>query len=463
MQPALGSREEKRAFYKMTFRITLPIALQNLMDACVNSADVVMLALVGQNELSASSLAGQVAFVLNMLLFGIASGASVLAAQYWGKGDRRTIERVMAISLRLSVAIGLLFTFAAAFVPGSIMRIFTNKPELIEAGSKYLVALSPSYVLSAFATLYLAVMRSVERVNMSAIVHGTAVLMNVALNACFIFGWGPFPKLGIVGVALATTITRACEALYCLLDTTVICKTVKLRVKDFFARHAALMKDFMRYSVPAAANDIVWGLAFSVYSAILGRLSSDIVAANSVAGVVRNLATVVCFGTSSAAAIILGKSMGAGKIEESRLYGRRFFFLSFATAVVGGLVIIACRAPVLNVMHYLLTQQVTDRTREYVGLMLWINSYYIIGQSVNTMLVCGVFRAGGDVKFGLVADLCAMWIYAVPVGLICAFVLKLPEMWVYFVLCLDEFVKMPLFIHHYRSNRWAANITRTDM
>ena len=298
---------------------------------------------------------------------------------------------------------------------------------------------------------------------MSAIVHGTAVLMNVALNACFIFGWGPFPKLGIVGVALATTITRACEALYCLLDTTVICKTVKLRVKDFFARHAALMKDFMRYSVPAAANDIVWGLAFSVYSAILGRLSSDIVAANSVAGVVRNLATVVCFGTSSAAAIILGKSMGAGKIEESRLYGRRFFFLSFATAVVGGLVIIACRAPVLNVMHYLLTQQVTDRTREYVGLMLWINSYYIIGQSVNTMLVCGVFRAGGDVKFGLVADLCAMWIYAVPVGLICAFVLKLPEMWVYFVLCLDEFVKMPLFIHHYRSNRWATNITRTDM
>lgn len=265
MQPALGSREEKRAFYKMTFRITLPIALQNLMDACVNSADVVMLALVGQNELSASSLAGQVAFVLNMLLFGIASGASVLAAQYWGKGDRRTIERVMAISLRLSVAIGLLFTLAAAFVPGSIMRIFTNKPELIEAGSKYLVALSPSYVLSAFATLYLAVMRSVERVNMSAIVHGTAVLMNVALNACFIFGWGPFPKLGIVGVALATTITRACEALYCLLDTTVICKTVKLRVKDFFARHAALMKDFMRYSVPAAANDIVWGLAFSVY------------------------------------------------------------------------------------------------------------------------------------------------------------------------------------------------------
>ena len=242
MQPALGSREEKRAFYKMTFRITLPIALQNLMDACVNSADVVMLALVGQNELSASSLAGQVAFVLNMLLFGIASGASVLAAQYWGKGDRRTIERVMAISLRLSVAIGLLFTLAAAFAPGSIMRIFTNKPELIEAGSKYLVALSPSYVLSAFATLYLAVMRSVERVNMSAIVHGTAVLMNVALNACFIFGWGPFPKLGIVGVALATTITRACEALYCLLDTTVICKTVKLRVKDFFARHAALIK-----------------------------------------------------------------------------------------------------------------------------------------------------------------------------------------------------------------------------
>ena len=455
--PALGSREEKKAFYRHAFAITAPIALQNFMDAAVSSADVIMLSFVSQTALAASSLAGQVAFVLQMLLYGISSGASVLSAQYWGKGDRRAVERVMGLSLRVTVMISALFTLAAALAPGLLMRIFTNDAELIAAGSGYLRAVSASYVLGGFATVYLSVMRSVERVRMSAAVHCSAVAMNVALNACFIFGFGPFPRLGIVGVALATSVTRLAEALVCLLDGR-LCRVIRLRLRDLLARGGALMQDFMRFSVPAAANDIIWGLAFSVYSIILGHLSSDIVAANSVAAVVRNLGTVVCFGVSSSAAIILGKTMGYGRLEEARVYGRRFALLSLWTALAGSAVILLCRPLVLQFMHYYVT--VTDTVRSELSVMLLINSYYIIGQSVNTMLICGVFRAGGDVRFGLLCDAVAMWGYAVPVGLLCAFVLRLPEMWVYFILCLDEFVKMPVVIAHYKKRGWLRNITR---
>lgn len=455
--PSLGSPAERKLFYRHAAAITAPIALQNLMDAAVSSADVIMLSFVSQTALAASSLAGQVHFVLEMLLFGMSSGASVLSAQYWGKGDKRAVERVMGLALRTTILISLLFTLTAAIAPAFLMRIFTNDDALIAAGADYLRAVSPSYVLGGFATVYLSVMRSVERVRVSAAVHCSAVGMNVLLNACFIFGIGPFPRLGIVGVALATSITRLLEAIVCAVDGR-LCRVINLHIRDLVARGGALMKDFVRYSVPAAANDIVWGLAFSVYSVILGHLSSDIVAANSVASVVRNLGSVVCFGVSSSAAIVLGKTMGDSQLEKARVYARRFLWLSVWSALAGGAVILLSRPLVMRFMHYYVT--VTDTVRGELGIMLLINSYYIMGQSVNTMLICGIFRAGGDVYFGLRSDLIAMWGYAVPVGLLCAFVFKLPEMWVYFVLCLDEFVKMPLFIAHYKKGKWLRNITR---
>jgi len=456
----LGSRKEKISFYKHAMKITAPIALQNFMDAAVSSADVVMLSFVSQAALGASSLAGQVAFVLNMLLFGINSGASVLSAQYWGKGDTRAVERVLGLAMKLTLLVSALFTLAAAVFPEAIMRIFTDDAELIENGILYLRAVSASYLLGGFCTVYLGVMRSVERVKMSAAVHCSAVLMNVLLNACFIFGLGPFPKLGIIGVALATSITRAIEAVICIGDT-YLNKTVKLRIKYLIARGGELMKDFMKFSIPAAANDVVWGLAFSVYSVILGHLSSDIVAANSVATVVRNLGTVVCFGTASAAAIVLGKTMGDNKLAEAKVYAGRFIKLAVITALIGGVVILCARPLVMLYME--VAVEVTDLVRQELNLMLYINSYYIMGASLNTMIICGVFRSGGDVKFGLVCDMIAMWVYAVPVGLLSAFVLKLPEMWVYFILCLDEFVKLPAVFWHYKKGTWLKNITRDNV
>jgi len=460
MTHPLGSRKEKWAFYKHALKITAPIALQNFMDAAVGSADVIMLSFVSQSALAASSLAGQVNFVMQMLMFGVASGASVLSAQYWGKGDRRAVEKVMGLSLRISLLVGLLFTLAALIVPDLIMRIFTNDASLIGDGVKYLRAVCASYVLGGFATVYLSVMRSVERVKMSAVVHCSAVIMNVVLNACFIFGIGPFPKLGIIGVALATSITRAAEVVVCAIDSQTN-NVIRLRIKDLFMRGGQLMKDFMDYAVPSAVNDMIWGLAFSVYSIILEHLSSDIVAANSVASVVRNLGTVVCFGVSSAAAIVLGKEMGDNRLKEAAVYAKRFVYLSIWSALLGGAMVLLSRPLVMQFMHLYVT--VTDVVRQELSQMLYINSYYILGCSVNTMLICGIFRAGGDVKYGLWCDIIAMWGYAVPMGLFCAFVLKLPEMWVYFIICLDEFVKMPFNVWHYKRKGWIRNITRDNI
>ncbi|MBQ8201960.1 MAG: MATE family efflux transporter [Clostridia bacterium] len=456
----LGTRQEKRAFYRNALAIMLPIALQNLMDTAVSSADVIMLSYVSQAALSASSLAGQVAFIMSNLIYGLSSASAVMAAQYWGKGDKTAVERVLGMALRLALLVSAVFAVAAAVFPAQIMRIFTPDPVLIAEGEIYLRAVSASYVLGAFAQIYLSVMRSVERVVITAAVHGGAVLMNVALNACFIFGVGPFPELGILGVALATSITRAAETLVCIIDGR-LCRRIRLRVKYLWARGGQLMRDFVKLAIPAAANDIIWGLAFSVYSVILGHLSSDIVAANSVASVVRNLGTVMCFGTASAAGIVLGKTMGENRLTEARTYAKRFIGMAVWTALIGGAAILLLRQPVLDFMH-LYVKDATQQAKDDLGLMLFINAYYIMGMSLNTMLICGIFRSGGDVRYGLICDTVAMWGYAVPMGLLCAFVLKLPEMWVYFILCLDEFVKLPVNFWYYRKQRWVRNITRQE-
>ena len=448
---ALNSPEERRAFRKTAFALTLPIALQHLMDAAVSSADVAMLSFVSQTAISGASLAGQIQFVLGTVFFGLCSGTTVLCAQYWGKGDTDTIERVMGLTLRLAMTIGLAVSLAALFIPEWLMRIFTGNGPIIVAGAEYLRYVALSYFLNAFAAVYLAVIRTVERVKMSAVVHSGAVLLNIILNALLIFGIGSFPRMGIAGAALATTITRAIEVMICVFDARTN-GIARLKIENLLRRDKQLMRDFLRYALPTMGNEFVWSLGFSMYSVILGHLNPDVVAANSVTSVVRNLGTVVCFGVAGSAAIIMGKALGANRIREAEVYAGRLVRLSLYTAAAGTALILAIRPFVMAGMD------LTDQAREYLGIMLLISAYYIFGVSFNTMCICGIFRSGGDVKFGLRMDLTCMWGYGVLFGMLAAFVFKLPPMWVYFVLMLDEFVKMP--IHHYKGKVWLRNITR---
>ena len=224
-----------------------------------------------------------------------------------------------------------------------------------------------------------------------------------------------------------------------------------------FLRNKLLVKDFIHLALPALLNDISWSVAFSMYSVILGHLGTDAVAANSLVIVVRNFGTVLCFGTASAGGILLGNVMGQGNLELARSYARKILRLTVITGAVGGVLILAVTPFVL---HF---ASLTDTAMHYLKYMLLINSYYIMGAAVNTTLIAGVFRAGGDSRFGMICDTVDMWCYAVPLGFIAAFVFKLPVIVVYFLLCTDEFVKWPWVLKRYKSEKWLKNITRDDL
>lgn len=442
--------------YRAIFHLALPIMIQNLFSAAISSVDVLMLNSVGQSAISSVSLAVQYSNILFSVYYGLGTGATMLCAQYWGKGDLRAIEKVEGIALRFSVLISSLFAFPAMLVPELMMKVFTNDPELIGLGAEYLRIVSISYLCWSVSDIYLSVLRSIERVKTSTALNVGALLLNIVLNAVFVLGLFGSPKMGVRGVALATTLSRLTQLVACFL-VSAASRDIKIHLGNMFRKGGVLMQDFIRLSLPALGNDIVWGVAFSMYSVIMGHMGTDMVAANSISAVVRNFGCVMCFGIASASGIYVGKEIGAGHLEDAETGGVLSLRLTVAAGALGG-ILVGLATPLI-----LRFASVSDTAAGYLKIMLLINTYYIMGAAVNTTLIAGLFRAGGDSRFGLICDTIDMWVYAVPLGFLAAFVFKLPPMVVYFLLCTDEFVKWPWVLSHYRSKKWLNNITRENV
>lgn len=445
--------QEAKSFYKDLRNVVQPMAIQNLISSAVNSADVIMLGYIGQTAIAASSLAGNVAFILFMISTGLSSGLVMLGAQYWGKKDTEAIKTLLGIGLRICCSVEIIVACIAAFYPRILMLIFTKDSALIAEGCKYLRAASFSYVCLSFSQMFQAGFKSIERVNIVTITSTTSLFLNIGLNAVFIFGLLGVPKMGITGVGIATSIARFIEMIICFIYAGRQ-TDVKFSVSCVFRRNKLLTRDFFKYSLPAVGNELVWGSAFAMYSVIMGHLGEDIVAANSVVNTVRQLGSVLCFGMAYGGAIVVGKYMGAGDMAVAERNASRLARVTIFSGVLGAVLLI-CLYPVLPYIADL-----NETAAHYRNILLFINAYSLIGASINTVLICGIFRAGGDSKFGFVADIINMWCVSVPLGLLAAFVFKLPPLWVYFILFLDEFEKMPFVIHHYFKKGWLRNITR---
>ena len=448
--------KEKPDLTNKIIKLTLPIVVQNLLSAAVSSADVIMLNYVGQSAISAVSLAAQYSSILFMVYYGLGTGATMLCAQYYGKKDLQAVRVIEGIALRFSLGLSTVFAVVVLLCPQLLMLVFTEDTELIALGATYLRVMSITYLCWGMTEVYLSILRSIGKVQISMILNILAFSLNILLNAVFIFGLFGAPKLGVLGVAIATAASRVAELIGCMI-VSLRTREVKLNPMYMFLRNRTLLGDFVKLSLPALANDVVWGTAFSMYSVILGHLGNDAVAANSLVTVVRNFGTTLCFGVASGSSILLGNLLGQDRMEDAELCAKKAVKLTVISGALGGLIIL-CATPFV-----LQFADLTDKAMYYLKYMLFINSYYVMGAAVNTVLIAGVFRAGGDSRFGFICDTIDMWVYAVPLGFLTAFILKLPVLWVYFLMCTDEFVKWPWVIRRYRSKRWLKNITRDNI
>lgn len=443
-------KEVKRNFIK----IVIPIAAQNLITSLVSASDALMLGTLNQSSLSAVSLATQVTFVISLFYMAFTIGTTILSAQYWGRGKKDKVEDVLCVVLRYSCVISLGFWVAALGFPQWLMRIFTNDAELIALGIPYLRIVSWSYLCMGITQIYLCTMKNTERTLKSTIYSTAALFINLGLNAVLIFGLFGFPKLGIEGAAYATVIARASELVFVLYENWKK-DVVKVRLRKFVNWNKELNFDFIKYTTPVLANSLVWGCGFSMFSVIMGHLGNDAVAAYSIANIVKNIIACVCLGIGTGGGILIGNVLGSGDMGKAKILGDKLCKISFIAGAVSGLIILAI-SPLVVSMSASLTQE----AKKYLQMMLLVCSYYIIGKAINSTVISGIFCAGGDTKFGLICDTITMWIIIVPLGVIAAFVLELPVIWVYVLLNADEFIKLPAVKKYYKKYNWLKDITK---
>ena len=415
MQSSITLRE----FLRQTLTLALPITFQQLMLALSSCADTLMLTNVGQNELSAVSLATQFQFIFSLCLAALTLGMSILVAQYWGAGNTNAVERVLAFIMLYAGGLSLVFFALTLLIPETLMSIMTNDATLIAIGSQYLRVSSVSYLFIGLSQMYLCLMKNVGAAVTGMTVSTVGVIVHVALNAVLIYGWFGLPALGIFGAAISTVISRAIELVWSVLVASRNGRP-RLRLSMMLHPDVALQKDFWKYSLPVLGNELVC----------------------------------LSLGLGNAGGILVGNLLGRNAFDQAKVMGDRLCVLVAAVGVGTGLLIIAVRP--LTLQWAGLTPQAT----RYLSVMLFICAYYAACGCMANLTIAGIFPAGGDSRFGLVCDASVMWLVVVPVGLLAAFVWKLPVLAVYALLNTDECIKMIPALLHYRKYRWVNNVTR---
>lgn len=442
-----------KIFYNKLLKLTIPATIQSLMLALVAVADALMLGSIEQNAMAAVTLATQIQFIQNMIIGSVVTTSSILGAQYWGKGDRSTLVKMFHISLKIAAVTSVIFFIACEFFPAQLMSIFTNESELIALGSSYLKVAAWSYLLTGISQNYLSLMKVSDHTKETAIVSSATVVINIILNAIFIFGLFGVNGMSVRGAALATTITRVIELVACL---ALSLKPNYLR-PDFlhlFEHSRSLFSDFFKVLWPLLGAYLVWGIGFTSYNAFMGHLGTDAAAANSVCAVVRDLVCCITDGIAIGGGILIGNELGAGKLSLGRKYGDRLVKISFLIGIISTGIMLAAIPPLLGFVH------LTASAKQHFYGMMVVMAIYMIGRSVNSIVINGIFSAGGDTLYDMYSLAVCMWLISVPLAFAGTFIFNWAPVVVYACTCLDEVGKIPWTIIHYKKYKWVKDLTR---
>lgn len=443
-----------KRFYKLLFSIALPIAVQNLITFMVSMVDTLMVGDLGEIQLSAVSIANNLFFVLTILMFGLAGGSNIMISQYWGKGNVKTIHKILAIMYRVCLLITGIFIFIALFLPKYFMGIFSTDKAVIDFGASYLRIVCIGYLFYSITNCTIMMLRSVKTVSISIIVYTASLVVNSILNWIFIFGNLGAPELGIRGAAIATICARITEFSIVLVFMFIYERKIGLKIEHLLKLDKEILKDYVGLCTPVLCNELLWAIGASMISVIVGRMGTEVVAANSINGVAHQFVTVFIFGMSNATAVIIGNTIGEGKKEKAKEYAYSIGIFSVVMGCISGLMILLIKPFVVNFYN------VSYSTKLIAMEIMTVTSGIIVFQSLASNFMMGVLRGGGDAKFVLINDLIFMWLVAIPGGFFVAFVLELPVALVFLVIKCDEILKSLTSVYRVISGKWVNDVTK---
>ena len=443
-----------RAFLTQLYRLAAPIALQNLLTASLSMVGSVMVGQLGDATIAAVGLAGQVAFLLTLILFGIGSGSAMFTAQLWGNKDIVSMRKVLGLCLTMGLGVAGLFLFSCELFPSWIIGIFTIDPQVIKLGSEYLRIFAWAFPFFSITSGFAAVLRSIGEVKLPMLVTVSALALNIALSYILIFGTFGFPALGIHGAAISAVIARVSECVALVLITYWKKYPVAAKISELLGLDLGFFVKIFKPVFPVILNELMWSLAVTVYNVVYAHIGTPSIAAMNIVGTVDNLALVPFFGLSNAIAIISGHKIGAGEKDAAyRDVGRTLGLTVVFSLLVCG-VVLAIKGPVIGLY------KITPDVALYSNRALIILALWMIVRSQNMILVVGMMRSGGDTRYSLFLDGVIIWILGAPMAVLGGLVLHLPVYWVYLMVMSEEFTKCILGLRRYFSHKWIHDLAQ---
>ncbi|PNV59266.1 MATE family efflux transporter [Clostridium sp. chh4-2] len=443
-----------RVFLRKAAMIALPVAMQGMLNTVVNLVDNLMIGSLGPTAIASVGLANKVFFVFSLLVFGVASGSGILAAQYWGNGDVKSIRKVLGMGLMISVCAAVAFLIPVRANPKAVMKIFTTSQSSIDMGASYLLVAAVSYPFIAVTNTYVAMLRAVNRVKAPVIISCVAIITNIFFNYIFIFGNFGAPAMGAVGAALATLIARVLESVL-ILSVVYGTKTpLACHVRELFGYSKSFLQKYFITASPVIANEFIWGLGTTIYSMAYGRMGDNAVAAITVATTIQDIVVVLFQGLSAATAVILGNELGAGRLKTAEKYATNFFILQFIVTVIGAVFCVGTRWQVIGMYGHLPAEVANDISR-----CLIVFALFMPFKMFNYVNVVGVLRSGGDTRMCLIIDTSGVWLIGIPLAFLGGLVLKQPIYIVYAMVLLEEVYKAIVGYIRYRQKKWLRNLT----
>lgn len=437
-----------KQFYKTALMLALPIVLQNMITIGVNIMDTVMLGSYGEIQLSGSSLAGEFINIFQILCMGMGCGAAVLTAQFWGKGDTKSLKHAVTIMIRICLTLAVLFTLVTALAPSFIMSIFTDDPAVIEKGRIYFLWSTPTYLLMGISLTLTLILRSVRKVMVPLWTSIISFFVNIFFNWVFIFGHLGAPEMQIAGAALGTVIARVVETTIIAVYVFKVDKSIGLRIRDLFGSCGGLLRTYLKYSIPVLISDGMLALGNTMVSIIIGHISTEYVAANAIIATIVRLSTVFTQGLGQASSVMTGNALGQGETDRAYREGVTFVTLSFLIGIFASGVILSLSPFIIGLYN------IEETTRAIAHQLMYAVSIMIIFQSSQSMLTKGVLRGGGDTKFLMIADVAFLWVASVPLGALCGLVWHLSPFVIYVALKIDWAIKSFICLFRLKSKKW---------
>ena len=443
-----------RSFWAVALPLIIPIALQNLLMTSFRLIDTLMVGRLGDVSIAAVGLAGWASFFVELLAFGMSSGAAVFVAQYHGANNKEGMLRTYGMMLLFMVPIGLLFTLGVGLFPDVVMRLFTEDPVVIAEGVKYLQFACVSYLSLTINLAISTMLRCTEQVKIPMITSGFCAGFNALLNYVFIFGAFGMPAMGIAGAGLATAISALLNPILMMIISAARKTIVIAPIKQVFALKG-FYKPFWSRALPVLLNELFWSIAIIAVNMVFGRMGTDNYAALTVVRTIEGLVFVFFVGICNACNILVGKCIGAGEIERSKSYSRRFMLLTPLIGIAAGLVIIALRYPLIGLFDLSEAAKQTART------LLVIFAIDAVVRYIPYVEVVGIFRAGGETRMGLITDVVCHYLFILPAVILAGLVFRLPFVTSYIImLVVDDVSKLIITIPYYRSMRWIKPIVQ---